>query len=166
MPGRTSPTIILDIVRTREIVYRLVDGIRMIPELFVTITAVEIIGQQMLFSVVALRSTALRICVDLLHPLKHRSVDDSLMNILEDHPLIRVVRQPSLVAEVLGIGLEIDYITAILLISQDIPYRDAFPVIRLVDLLSASFDTSFFPICCRSQYLAFGQDTCDRFVAF
>ena len=92
MPCRASAAIILGIVGTREKMNIFIDRIRVIPKLFVAIPTVEIIRKQMLLTIVVLRRAALGLRLDLLYPFKRRSVDDRLVDVLEDHPVIGIIR--------------------------------------------------------------------------
>ena len=96
-----------------------------------------------------LRRTALCFLNDfLLHLFKGISVDDRLVNILEDHPVFLRIITASLVFEGLGIGLKIDDITAILLLRKNFADGAVFPPIRIrLRFLSAPADPFFVPVC-------------------
>ena len=59
MPRGTGAAIVFGVVGTREEMNLFVDRVRVIPEFFMAVTAVEIIRKQMLFAVVVLRGAAL-----------------------------------------------------------------------------------------------------------
>ena len=106
----------------------------------------------MLFTVIVFRSPSLGLRLDLLYPFKRRSVDDRLVDILEDHPVFLIVRDPPFVSEVLGVGLEVYEVAAILLISEDLTYRYALPKARIFrHLVTTTFYSSVVPIRCRVQ---------------
>ena len=60
------------------------------------------------------------------------------MDVLEDHPILRVVLHPPLVLEGLGVGLEVDDVAAVFLLREDLLDRRFAPLVRIrLGVLSA-----------------------------
>ena len=97
----------------------LIARVGMMPELAVAVRAVEIIGQKMLRTVFCLRRTAFCLFDLSLYLLKGIPVNDRFMLVLENYPVFLRVLDTLFVFEVLGIGLEIDYISAVFLLMED-----------------------------------------------
>ena len=64
----------------------------------------------------------------LLYLLKHGTFNNGFVNILEHHPIFRVVMNPLLVLVGLGVGFEVQNITTILLLVQKMGNRGAIPL--------------------------------------
>ena len=65
----------------------------------------------------------------LLYLLKHGTFNNGFVNILEHHPIFRVVMNPLLVLVGLGVGFEVQNITTILLLVQKMGNRGAIPLV-------------------------------------
>lgn len=81
------------------------------------------IGKDTFLPVLRLWRAAFGLGDAFLHLFKIRSGNDRLVNILEDHPVFRIIIVPSLIFEGLGIGLEFDHIAAVFLLGKDLLYR-------------------------------------------
>ena len=82
-----------------------------------------------------------------LYRFKGFSVNDRLVNILEDFPVFFGILKPFLVLKALGIGFEVYHIATIFLTNKNLTYGRAFPLVRVrLYLFTASAYTSLLPI--------------------
>ena len=98
-------------------------GIRMAdvePHLMTAIGAVEKFKEHTLFSVFLVRSSPLCRNGQLLHLLENVTGDYRIVDVLKDLPIRRIVRDPFLVLEGLGVGFEVDHVSAVFLLSKDL----------------------------------------------
>ena len=96
----------------------------------------------------------------LLDLLKDRPLNDGLMDVLEDDPVLPVILQPPLVLVRLGVGLEVEDVAAILLQGQELGNGETIPLrCGLLFPFPWPLDTFFEPVGAR------GQDTCSRCAA-
>ena len=88
----------------------------------------------------------------LLYLFKHGTFNNGFVNILEHHPIFRVVMNPLLVLVGLGVGFEVQNITTILLLVQKMGNRGAIPLGGGARLgLSGTADAFLNPVGLRCQ---------------
>ena len=90
--GAVSSVIHL-VVRTHEIANVLVDSIRMMTELTVTIAAEQQIAEYAFLAVFRFWRTAFCFCYERLYLFKIAPCNNRLVNILEYRPILRIVRK-------------------------------------------------------------------------
>ena len=100
-----------------------------------------------------------------LYLLVSLPVDDRLMDILEDDPVFFRVLQPSLIFERLGVGFEIDNVTAVFLVGKDLG-NAGFALLIGVRLhpFATSFQAKRIPVGHGDQHLPFLQNTGNGFL--
>ena len=143
----------------------LVVCICVIPKLAAAIGTIKKIAKHILLAVLLFRSTALCLYDKRLHQLKIITVNNRLVNVLENHPVFFRIIVAFLILVWFGISLEVDYIAAILLLSENFGDSGFAPLVFVrLCYLTAFSDTLFLPIRHRNQHLAFLQNTGNRFV--
>ena len=123
----------------------MIDAIHMIPQLAAAICTVEIICQQMLWTVFYLWRSAFCLSDTLLHLLPDLPLDDGFVDILEHCPVLFRIRNAGLVLEGLGIGFEIHNIPTVLLLPQDLFNGRLAPFLRIGLRYFAASGKSLFP---------------------
>ena len=104
-------------------------------------------GEHIVFSVAG--TAFAHLSTLLLYLLKHGTFNNGFVNILEHHPIFRVVMNPLLVLVGLGVGFEVQNITTILLLVQKMGNRGAIPLgggARLAP--SGTADAFLNPVAC------------------
>ena len=142
-------------------------GERVVVHLLVAVPTVEEVEEDALPTVLRLRGTALCPGNQDLHLLKIFSGDDWFMDILEDHPVLRVVLHSPLVLEGLGVGLEVDDIPAVFLLREDFLNRRFAPLVGVrLGVLPAPRETLALPVGHGDQYLLILEYAGNGLIAF
>ena len=107
-------------------------------------------GEHIVFSVAG--TAFAHLSTLLLYLLKHGTFNNGFVNILEHHPIFRVVMNPLLVLVGLGVGFEVQNITTILLLVQKMGNRGAIPLGGWTNLApSGTADAFLNPVGLRRQ---------------
>ena len=94
--------------------------------------------------------------------LKDRPLNDGVVNILEDDPVFPVIGKPLFVLVRLGVGLEVENITAILLQRENVSDGGAVPHIRPAELaFPRTIDALLTPIGDGGKNFLLGEDRGD-----
>ncbi len=89
----------------------------------------------------------LRFPHDFLDSLKGIPVNDRFMHVFENRPIVLGIVDTVFLFEGLGVGFEIDYISAVLLARQNLLDRHVSPLIRIgLRFLSASANPFISPV--------------------
>ena len=165
MSFRATATGIFYIVTTTEIMNILVYGIGMITHITPAICTTDKTAENMLSCIFFLRCSAFCSCCELLYRFPSITVNDWLVNILEDFPILHRVINTGFVLEVFGIGLEIDDITTVFLLSQYLLNSSFTPLIRVrLCFLTATVQSFTLPISHGDKNLSVLQFSCNSFV--
>ena len=127
MGGSAAPTVAL-VVGTVRILDLRVALIEMKVQIVPAVSADQKVGEHIALPFVG---TALAdLAPLLLDLLKDGPLNDGLMDILEDDPVLPVILQPFLVLVRLGVGLEVEDVAAVFLQGQDLGHGGAVPHIE------------------------------------
>ena len=97
-----------------------------------------------------------------LYRFKGFTVNNRLVNILENLPVFFGILKPFLVLKALGVGFEVYNITAIFLTDKNLTYGRAFPFVRVrLYLFTASAYASLLPIRGAILYSSVLQGSCN-----
>ena len=120
MPCRASAAIVLRVVGATEIVNVLVDRVGVIPQFFVAVAAVEQVAENAFRAVLLFGCAVFGVAEHLLHLFVGFTVDDRLVDILKNQPVLFRIVNAAVVFERLGMRFEIDHIAAVFLPHEDV----------------------------------------------
>ena len=114
------------------------------------ISAIQEIGEDTFLHAVILGLAAFGVLGKFLYSLPSLTVNDGFMNVPKDRPILLWIVYPRLVTEGLGVCLEVDDVTTILLLSEHLGYGSLTPLVRIgLCFLTASAHAFTLPICHR-----------------
>ena len=95
-----------------------IDGIGMITHITAAIRTTDKTAEDMLSCILFLRCSAFCLCRMLLYRFPSITVNNRLVNIPEDFPILHWIINTGFVLEVFGIGLKVDNITTVFLLAE------------------------------------------------
>ena len=145
MGGGTGATVAA-IVGTVEILDIVVALVEMIIQVVTTIRTDQQTAENVSLPILGFALTDLSALFLDLFP--DYTVDDGIMDVFEDQPVLPVIIDPLLILVGFGIGFEVDNITAVFLLTEDFLNSSLTPLIRVRLCFLTAFVKAFtLPIC-------------------
>ena len=142
-----AAAVVTGVVGAAEKVDVPVDGVGVVPQLFAAVGTAQEVAEDALGAVDLLGLPGLGGGQQLLHLLEGGPVDDGLVAVREDQPVLPGVVDALVVLEGLGAGLEVDHVAAVLLSVEDTVDGRALPLAVVgLGLLAAAPDALGGPV--------------------
>ena len=150
----SSPVAVIIAAHKERYIFLVVLNVK--PQFPPAIGTVKQVTEHIAFPIFRLRITAAGFAYKLLYLFKGFTVNNRLVNILENHPFIFGICISRFILEWFGAGFKIDDIAAVFLPGEDFGNAGFAPLVRIrLCFFAASRQTLALPICHRHKHLAF-----------